>query len=220
MCGRYRFDPDIKSYTDIGSQAGHPVAEAAAEAIKMLTVDTTFRPYNDVPVLAEDQSGRLRLVTMYWQLIHYWCERFESTYTNFNTRRESLPKKHNRELLTRHRCLVPATSFFESRRGPDGRAVKSRESYEFFHSEGEILFLGGIYSVWKNPRDRNDSRLSCSIITLEPNEIVGEVHPRMPFIVTSADRADWLDRGKTDFGAAMALVRPVGSETLKRLPEK
>lgn len=220
MCGRYRFDPDIKSFTDISSQAGLPLAEAAPGASEMLVVDTIFRPYNEVPVLAEDQSGRLRLVTMYWQLIHYWCERFESSYTNFNTRRESLPKKHNRELLMRHRCLLPATSFFESRRGPDGRAVKPRESYEFFHSEGEMLFLGGIYSIWKNPRDKTDNRLSCSIVTLEPNEIVGEVHPRMPFIVPAADRAAWLDRGMTDFKAAVELVRPVGSEMLRRLPEK
>lgn len=201
------------------SRVGLPVAEATEAAASMLAAGAIFRPYNDVPVLAEDQEGRLRLTTMYWQLIHYWCERFESKYTNFNTRRESLPKKHNRELLVRHRCLLPATSFFETRREPDGRMTRPRETYEFFSREEDMLFLGGIYSIWKNPAGRDDRRLSCSIITMEPNEIVGEVHPRMPFVVPPAARRPWLDREFNDYDRILEMIRPAAPESLRRVRE-
>jgi putative SOS response-associated peptidase YedK len=220
MCGRYRFDADRHDLEQIERQTGMLLSEAAPEARTMLATNTILRPYDDVPVLIGDGGGEARLVTAYWQLIHSFCKTFESPYTNFNTRYESLEKKHNRDLLERRRCLFPATSFFETRKDENGNLIKPKETYEFFAQDGSILFLGGLYTIWRNPRDREDARLSCSIITMEPNEIVGEVHPRMPLIVPDAHCRLWLDREATELEFAFGLIKPAPSAVLRRVREK
>jgi putative SOS response-associated peptidase YedK len=220
MCGRYRFDGDGHDLELIERQTGMIPREVSPEARMMLAADTIFRPYNDAPVLIDNGGGEARLITAYWQLIHYFCKTFESPYTNFNTRFESLEKKHNRELLERRRCLFPATSFYETRKDQDGNLIKPKEAYEFFHRDGALLFLGGIYSVWRNPENVEDVRLSCSIITMEPNDVVGEVHPRMPFIVPDAHCRLWLERDAKEFEFAISLIKPVPSGMLRREREK
>ena len=174
------------------------------------------RPYGNVWVFARDKEGELKLTTMYWQLIHYWCGEFKSDYTAFNTRLESLGKRHNIELLAHRRCVFPATSFFETRKDAAGHNVKPREAYEFMRRDRGLIPLGGIYTVWRNPADKSDYRLSCSIITLEPDEIVGEVHPRMPFILSDNAVATWLDRRETFTKPLRAMIRPYPSELLVR----
>ena len=68
----------------------------------------------------------------------------------------------------------------------------------------------GIYSIWTNPEDESDRRYSCSIITVEPNQTVGEIHNRMPFIVPSERVADWLDPGLDDAGRLRKMIVPYG----------
>jgi putative SOS response-associated peptidase YedK len=220
MCGRFRLNGPIKVIRDIQPVLGVPVAFVSDDARELISDRRIHRPYNDVPTIYMDRDRNVRLTAMYWQLIHYWCERFESRYTNFNTRRESLDKKHNRELLSRHRCLVPAHGFFETRKDARGRVYKPREAYEFLAKDGGLMMLGAIYSVWRNPADREDRRPSMSIITMDPNEIVGEVHPRMPFVVPPELFLTWLDRDFTDFESVMGLIRPLDSKELQRVLER
>ncbi len=172
-------------------------------------------PFNDVNVLVTDSAGVTRLTSMYWQLIQPWNEDFASRYTCFNTRAESLAKRQNIPLLRRRRCILPVSSFFETRKF-GGAAVKPKESYEFRLKGGGLIALGGIYTCWTNPADAEDRRFSCSIITLEPNEIIGEVHDRMPFILPEDDVSTWLDPGVSDFDLLMDLIRPLDSTLMER----
>ena len=66
----------------------------------------------------------------------------------------------------------------------------------------------GIYSIWTNPEDESDRRYSCSIITTEPNPVVGQVHNRMPFIVPSELVGAWLDRDFQDADSLREMIRP------------
>lgn len=198
---------------------GLPVAGASPAARKLFDESRIHRPYNDIAAIVAGRDGEFHIVTMYWQLIQPWCRRFESKYTNFNTRVESLTKEHNVDLITRKRCLLPVTSFFETKKDAQGRSKKPREAFEFSLRDGRLMMLGGIYSVWRNPADENDRRASCSIITLPPNAIVGEVHPRMPFIVPPEKYCDWLDPGVRDFDYLVDLIQPFDSEKLERKKE-
>ena len=151
---------------------------------------------------------------MYWQLIHHWNREFRSKYTAFNTRVESLDKRHNEPLLRHWCCIFPVIMFFETRK-VGGRTAQPRESYGFNLKAGGLMALGGIYSVWRNPQDEEDRRYSCSIITLEPTEIIAEVHNRMPFILRDADVTAWLDPELDEFDKLMEMIRPISSEDLK-----
>ena len=55
------------------------------------------------------------------------------------------------------------------------------------------LALAGIWASWKDP-DSGDRVLTCSILTGRPNELVADVHDRMPMILDRPQWEDWLDR--------------------------
>ena len=51
---------------------------------------------------------------------------------------------------------------------------------------------------------------TCTIITGEPNELVAQIHPRMPVILPEQHHAAWL--GETDDGNLKALLVPYPAE--------
>ncbi|MHB8858162.1 MAG: SOS response-associated peptidase [Thermoleophilia bacterium] len=218
MCGRFTEPGDIEIIRGFKSRYGLDVNTDPGDAGPPTREERIIAPFNDVNAVYTDREGVIRLGSMYWQLIQPWNRYFESGYTCFNVRKESLSRRHNEPLLRRHRCILPVRSFFETRK-VGGKPVKPREAYEFVLRDSGLMALGGIYSVWVNPADRDDRRYSCSIITMEPNEIVGEVHDRMPFVLPGEDVSRWLDASLNDFDEIMSMIRPVASESLQRTRE-
>ena len=74
------------------------------------------------------------------------------------------------------RCLVPVSGFYEWK-----REAGRKQPYYFF-PENEALF--GFAALWE--------RDTCSLITTEPNAVIGKVHDRMPLIVPREGYAAWL----------------------------
>jgi putative SOS response-associated peptidase YedK len=79
------------------------------------------------------------------------------------------------------RCLVPASGFYEWK-----SERRRKQPYYFRPASEPLLALAG---VWE--------RDTCSLITTEPNAVVGKVHDRMPLIVPRERYAAWLG-GHTD----------------------
>ena len=74
------------------------------------------------------------------------------------------------------RCLVPASGFYEWK--TEGRC---KQPFYFRPAHEPLLALAG---VWE--------RDTCSLITTEPDEVVGKVHDRMPLLVPAERYASWL----------------------------
>jgi len=215
MCGRFTQPGDIDIINGLKAGYGVDVNGSPGDAGPPVHREQTISPFNDVNVIFTSRDGVTHLASMYWQLIQPWNEEFKSSYTCFNVRMESLSKQHNERLLRHQRCILPVRSFFETRK-IGGVVVKPKESYEFALKSGKLVPLGGIYAVWVNPVDENDRRYSCSIITLEPNEIIGEVHDRMPLVLDETSVRTWLDPAVSDFDELIRLIRPIGPELLER----
>jgi putative SOS response-associated peptidase YedK len=77
---------------------------------------------------------------------------------------------------TSGRCLVPASGFYEWQ-ASGGR----KQPYYFFPRNEPLLALA---AVWE--------RDGFSLITTEPNVVVGKVHDRMPLILPRESYAAWL----------------------------
>ncbi|HKU46639.1 MAG TPA: SOS response-associated peptidase [Burkholderiales bacterium] len=75
------------------------------------------------------------------------------------------------------RCLVPASGFYEWQ-GSAGR----KQPYYFFPQDQSLLALA---AVWE--------RETFSLITTEPDAVVGKVHDRMPLILARESYGAWLD---------------------------
>lgn len=219
MCGSFTQPGDIKIIEAFRARFGLEVSDDPGAAEPAIGHEQKATPFRDVNVIYAGSDGTARVASMYWQLIHHWNQEFRSKYTAFNTRVESLDKRHNEPLLRRRRCIFPVSMFFETRK-IGGRPVQPRESYGFSLKDGGLMALGGIYSVWHNPGDEEDRRYSCSIITLEPTEIIAEVHNRMPFIIHEREVAAWIDPEVTEFDKLIDMIRPISSEDLVRSPEE
>jgi putative SOS response-associated peptidase YedK len=74
------------------------------------------------------------------------------------------------------RCLVPASGFYEWK--VEGR----RKQPYYFSSRSDALLA--LAALWE--------RDTCSLITTEPNPVVGAVHDRMPLMVPKQLYQAWL----------------------------
>jgi putative SOS response-associated peptidase YedK len=52
------------------------------------------------------------------------------------------------------------------------------------------MVMAGLWAKWKSPK--GEVVLSCTVITCEPNKLIGELHNRMPVILPEAEWPKWL----------------------------
>jgi putative SOS response-associated peptidase YedK len=75
--------------------------------------------------------------------------------------------------------------------------------------------FAGLWEGWKEPPSGEWLR-SCTIITGDPNELVGQVHTRMPVILPVEQHSVWL--GEIEDGDLKELLKPYPSEKMKMWP--
>jgi putative SOS response-associated peptidase YedK len=75
----------------------------------------------------------------------------------------------------------------------------------------------GLAGLWERWHDRASSEAveTCTIITCAPNELMAELHDRMPVILDPADYDRWLD---PEAPGAEELLRPCPAEWLEAVP--
>ena len=67
---------------------------------------------------------------------------------------------------------------------------KIRQPYCFEVGEGELFAFAGLCDAWKNPK--GETIESCTILTTTSNELVANIHARMPVIVPPEKYNLWL----------------------------
>jgi putative SOS response-associated peptidase YedK len=85
-----------------------------------------------------------------------------------------------REPFHHRRCLIPADGFYEWMRG-------AKRAFHFSLADGAPFGFAGLWE----PGDADTS--SCVILTTTPNELVAEVHDRMPVILERSGFQSWLE---------------------------
>jgi putative SOS response-associated peptidase YedK len=174
--------------------------------------DLLFEPrYNIAPSqnvlsLGDFGSGlEARLLT--WGLIPSWSTDGKGF---INARAETLEEKPSfSEAFRLRRCLIPADGFFEWKR--TGR--EKRPFYFQVHDEMPFAFAG-IWDAWSN---RGEVVTSCAIITTAANELVGELHDRMPAILVPEFHDAWVDP-TTDREVLTRILKPFPSLRMKTHP--
>jgi len=178
----------------------------------LATLDLPFEPrYNIAPsqsVLSLGDFGSgLEARFLTWGLIPSWSTDGKGF---INARAETLEEKPSfSESFRLRRCLIPADGFFEWKR-------TGREKRPFyFQVDDEMPFaFAGIWDTWNN---RGDVVTSCAIITTAANELVGELHDRMPAILLSEFQHAWLDPN-TDRSVLTEMLKPFSSLKMKTHP--
>ncbi|WP_166238075.1 SOS response-associated peptidase [Paenibacillus turpanensis] len=168
--------------------------------------------YNVAPgqmVLAVIHDGeRNRIGELKWGLVPEWAKEEKIGAKMLNARAETITEKPAfRTLLTRKRCLIPADGFYEWKK--DGG---SKQPLRITLKSREVFAMAGLYDTWMSPDGRRVS--TCAVITTAPNELVANIHDRMPVILPREAEARWLDRGNRDTRALLELLRPYPAEEM------
>jgi putative SOS response-associated peptidase YedK len=85
-----------------------------------------------------------------------------------------------------------------------------------------VLAFAGIYDLWRDealPEDHEKAWLwTAAIITTQATDDVGQIHDRMPMVISRDHWADWLDPGNTEPGQVQATMLPAMAGGLTSYP--
>ncbi|MGI8858469.1 MAG: SOS response-associated peptidase [Thermomicrobiales bacterium] len=167
-------------------------------------------PTQTLPVVTRNSPNRIEM--MRWGLIPSWAKDASIGSKMINARAETVAEKPAfRRSLRSRRCLVPATGFYEWKR--DGES----KTPHFIHLPDEPLFaFAGLYDVWHDPDGR--AVKSYTVLTTQPNELMAEIHNRMPVILRREDEEEWLDPNNTEPEHLLPLLRPYPAEEMAAYP--
>jgi putative SOS response-associated peptidase YedK len=85
-------------------------------------------------------------------------------------------------------AIVPVDGFFEWRAIKGARA---KQPYAIAMKNGSPFGLAGLWENWKNPNTGEWER-TFAIITVPSNELVSQIHDRMPAVLRRSDYDRWL----------------------------
>jgi putative SOS response-associated peptidase YedK len=208
-----------------------------AEAVKQLfEIEETpelperfnIAPTQEVPAVLTDKAGKRRLKMLRWGLVPHWAKDISMGQRLINAKSETVEEKPAfKQAFAKRRCLIPTDGFYEWKEIPEIQSdlfgnptpVKGKARKQPYHitlAEGGLFAFAGLWEFWKG--DDGEDLLSCSILTCEPNELVAELHDRMPVIVAPEDFDLWLDRSVSDVGPLRPILQPFAAERMKITP--
>lgn len=170
-------------------------------------------PTQDIPVVRQDaREPKRALSLMRWGLIPNWSKDASAAARMINARSESVADLPAfRDALRSRRCLVPADGFYEWR-----KAGKTREPYCFALPDNDIFVFAGLWDRWRSPEGRVIE--TCSILTTSANDLVRDVHDRMPVILPPDAYDLWLDPGFQKRDGILELLKPIPASSMKKFP--
>jgi putative SOS response-associated peptidase YedK len=168
--------------------------------------------YNIAPsqeVLAVVSDGeKITGKMLKWGLVPYWANDPKIGFKMINARAETVDEKASfKHAFKKRRCLVLADGFYEWR-----KEGNKKIPYRFtLKSERPFAFAG----LWEKWDKHGDSMYTCTIITTKANELVKEIHERMPVILPKEWEEVWLDPAIDDTEYLKSLLRPYPAEEMK-----
>ncbi len=205
MCGRY----GLEYPREVRDRFDARMVEEINEH-QLLIPRFNIAPTQDVLVVARSRAGERIVSAMRWGLVPSYSKDMKSGPLLINLRAETvLDRGHFRGLLERRRCIIPADGFYEWQRNG-----KERQPWDFHLHERVMFGFAGLYDVW---RTENGWLRSCTILTTAPNELVAQLHDRMPVMLPREAEAAWLDEAAHPQDL-VELCTPLPAEAMAGLP--
>jgi putative SOS response-associated peptidase YedK len=97
------------------------------------------------------------------------------------------------------RCIIPADGFYEWQ-----RSAGKKQPYHIRRVDGKPFGFAGL---WSKCRDIE----SCTILPTNANELVSEMHDRMPVILSPTDYGAWLESDRENL---FGMLRPFAASKM------
>ncbi len=199
MCGRYT----LKTPTNV-------LAEwfEIEESPSSLTPSYNIAPTQEVAAVIEDDKRKLEM--FHWGLIPSWAKDPAIGNKMINARAETVHEKPSfRSAFKKRRCLILADGFYEWQKTDSGK-----QPFYIHMKDGSPFAFAGLWEDWKNGEEIR----SCAIITTDANDLMGEIHHRMPVILHPENYEMWLDPSFDEKEPLTALLKPYPDEAMEAYP--
>ena len=202
MCGRYassRHPEDlIEEFEVTDSYVSEPLEPDYNVAPTKSVYAVLQRPPKDDGGGARPAAHTLRVLR--WGLVPSWAKDPSIGNRLINARMETVAEKPAfRRAFAARRCLLPADGYYEWYPTSEVTAAGKPRKQPFFirPEDGGILAMAGLYELWRDPAaaaDDPDRWLwTCTVLTTEAEDSLGQIHDRMPLMVEAERYAAWLD---------------------------
>ncbi|RYE81239.1 MAG: SOS response-associated peptidase [Myxococcales bacterium] len=223
MCGRYassRQPEDLVEEFEI-TQAELPRLEP----------DWNVAPTKDVyavvqrPPSGTEEPPERQLRAMTWGLVPFWAKDPSIGSRMINARMETVAEKPAfRRAFERRRAILPADGYFEWYETAQltAKGKPRKQPYYIHPTDGGVLAMAGLYEIWRDPDRADDDpqrfRWTTTVLTTRAEDSLGQIHDRMPLMLTPEKYADWLDPTHSDRASLLGLLEPAAPGRLVATP--
>jgi putative SOS response-associated peptidase YedK len=174
-------------------------------------------PTSPMLVAIRNVEGQRVPKMMKWGLIPSWAKDEKLAFSTFNARSEEFTNKPAfRDAWKKdQRCLVITDGFYEWKK-LDGKG-KEKQPYAIAMADDSQMVMAGLWSTWKNPAT-GEEITSCTVLTCAPNNVLAELHDRMPVVLGEADWSKWLGEEPATNEQLLDLLTACPDEWLKVWP--
>lgn len=197
MCGRFSFAPDLKI---VNEHYGITINEGDYKP------NYNCAPSQILPVICGENPEKLSYFI--WGSIPLWAKDKSIGNRIINARGETITKKESfKNSFRRKRCLIPADAFYEWK---SVKQKKRRTPFRIFLKDSPLFSMAGIWDQWQS---YDGSLIKVFyIITTTPNELISQIHNRMPVILKKEHEKIWLNKNKED--VLLGLLKPYPSQEM------
>jgi putative SOS response-associated peptidase YedK len=200
MCGRYALTIDPGDLQSAFPEFSFPIQVAPRYNIAP-----------SQPILVLPNDGKNQADFFVWGLIPSWAKDKSIGNRMINARAETLSEKPAfRSAYKYHRCLIFANGFYEWQAQP-GKKTKVPHFIQL--KSGVPFAFAGLWEHWQST-DGSEVR-SATIITTEPNELMANLHNRMPVILPANTYAQWIDPAAQSPSRLQNLLIPFPSKEME-----
>jgi len=188
MCGRFTLHTRPEN-----------IAHVFGVEMPLFELRYNIAPSEIIGVVKDTEQGRVFAATR-WGLIPHWSKESKAVP---NARAETVATTPwFREAFRKRRCLIPADGFFEWK-GAKGK----KQPYYFRLKDRQVFAFAGLWERWQDFE-------TSALVTTNANEVVQEVHNRMPVILGADSFNLWLDE-KADQKKLLSLLKPFPAELME-----
>lgn len=214
MCGRYTLtyeeQRELEEFLGVEEESFFP-GQPSPTAFANFNV----APSHNMPVACTDGDGNRIVTPMYWGFMGWKPKPGSRPFLPINTRDDSVAVKPMwRKAFFENRCIIPASGFYEWS-GKKGNRIP----HYVYPVKEQFMGFAGIYS--ELAPEGSGTEKSYSIITTSPNQVMKEIHDRMPVILHPSEFEMWLDPGNRNANDLLQFLRPypddgIGAYTVSR----
>ncbi len=143
-------------------------------------------------------------------LVPFWEKSEKPKFAPINARSEDIMGKVMfKQSVQKRRCLVPADGFFEWKRLDE----KTKIPHFIIRKNREPFFIAGIYEAATATRPE-----TYALLTTGPNELMREIHDRMPLILPREKARRWVRPGAVSSEVVAGLCVPLPAAEMRAYP--